>query len=143
MKYLKNVHMFGHKDMIEEWTLKKTEITWKRSWCSRFKKRKKCALNLTGSNTLYSPIPKFKSCMRTHKYQMYYYLSRCFVTCTSFRNPNLIDNDTFKNPLKMGPCFLHFDSTFATYNGFFSRLEALLNNPVSHVEIKGDPQIGK
>ena len=29
---------FEHKDMIEEWTLKKTEITWKRSWCSRFKK---------------------------------------------------------------------------------------------------------
>ena len=43
----------------------------------------------------------------------------------------------------MGAIFLHFDSTFATYNGFFSRLEALLNNPVSHVEIKGDPQIGK
>ena len=64
-------------------------------------------------------------------------LGACFVTTTVYKNVSVNHRVSGKNPLFLGPMYLHWDENFETYHGFFSHLQVKLHDlNVTDIEIK-------
>ena len=57
-------------------------------------------------------------------------LGKCFVTVTTFKYVDVLRNKTNEPPVFLGPCYLHWDGTVATYANFFHHLRLHLTDDV-------------
>ena len=51
----------------------------------------------------------------------------CYLTVTTFRNRNIIKNESNEPPIMLGPMYLHWDGTYHTYQRFLSHLQGQLH----------------
>ena len=52
----------------------------------------------------------------------------CYLTVTTFRNRNIIKNESNEPPIMLGPMYLHWDGTYHTYQRFLSHLQGQLHD---------------
>ncbi|XP_062608451.1 uncharacterized protein LOC134270271 [Saccostrea cucullata] len=52
----------------------------------------------------------------------------CYLTVTTFKNTNLVRNETSEPPIMLGPIYLHWDGTYHTYQRFLSHLQGQLHD---------------
>ena len=53
-------------------------------------------------------------------------LGACYVTCMVYQNPKLLRKGQDVSPVLLGPVFLHWDGSYATYCTFLSKIRASL-----------------
>ncbi|KAK3103000.1 hypothetical protein FSP39_015680, partial [Pinctada imbricata] len=50
----------------------------------------------------------------------------CYLTVITFKNPNIVREETSESPIMLGPVFLHWDGQYHTYQRFLSHLQSRL-----------------
>jgi len=57
-------------------------------------------------------------------------LGKCYVTVTTFKYLDVLHNQTNEPPVMLGPCYLHWGGTVATYATFFQHLRLKLSEDI-------------
>ncbi|XP_063865978.1 uncharacterized protein LOC135103512 [Scylla paramamosain] len=59
----------------------------------------------------------------------------CYITVAVYKSSKVIHKHSEKNPLLLGPMYLHWDTEFGTYFSFFSHLKSILGKIALNFEI--------
>ena len=63
-------------------------------------------------------------------------LGPCFVTVTVYKNCAVHHKESGKNPIFLGPCYLHWDGKFETYQPFFSHIQKKMIDAIPEFNLK-------